>query len=65
MTVAEVPLHIEQPLDSVVVMEQIGIEAAAVQHDGLGPRAVHIVRRYKIVVQILINAFTRFDVGVN
>ena len=47
-----VPQHVEQVLPAVIVVEQRGVEAAAVQIDRIGPLAVDLRAGHQVVVEV-------------
>ncbi|MNC78845.1 hypothetical protein D3C75_1311620 [compost metagenome] len=55
---AEIPAHIQQPFGTVGIMEQEGIEAAAVQPYRIAPGSQDTCSGDEIIMQILIDTFT-------
>src|SRR6187402_2195977 len=63
---AVIPKHVDEPLAPVVIVKQRGVEAAAVEENGLGPRTGDGWSGYQIVVGDLVRvALPIFHIGVN
>ena len=60
-----VPKHVQEPFAAVIVMEQRRVEAARIDIDRIGPRALDRRRRDDVVVAVLEVAVEALDVGID
>ena len=63
--VAMVPHHVDEPLASVVVVKERGVEAARIDVDRVRPRALDRRRGHDVVVRVLEVAVQPLDVGID
>ena len=62
---ADIPDHVDKPFAPVIIMEQRGVKAAAIEVNGVTPDAINRLTGGEIVMCILDARVQTFHVGVN